>query len=133
MRELAALAKSEGMPIYGGERAPTSWTPEQRETVAALSGSLAVLAMVRADGLGERAATSERASDARGFAGAARDLAIVAGILTDKAQLLAGQPTTRAERVDTAELLTRLQRVLTGRSMPMALASGTDDPSGDDV
>jgi hypothetical protein len=90
------------MPVHGTDRAVNRWDPEAREAVAALSGELAVRAMVRADGLGERAAASDvKPSEARSLAGAARDLAIVAGILTDKAQLLAGQPTVRAERVDT--------------------------------
>ena len=96
VRELATELRENGaMPISYGAGYLNRWTPEQRETVAGLAGELATRAMLRADGLGERSATSERPSDARALAGAARDLAIVAGILTDKAQLLAGQPTTR--------------------------------------
>lgn len=126
-RAVETIARLAEMPSAIRGIGPNRWDAEQRESVAALSGELALRAMLRADSLGDRAASPEQTpSAARSLAGAAKDLAIVAGILTDKAQLLAGQPTVRAERVDTAELMARLSKVLTGRAMPMALATGTE-------
>ena len=108
------LATIAGTPVrvrFAGVTSP-EWTAEHRQTVAALAGRIAVEQMGNAEELGARAMESASSLDASRWASASKSLAIVSAILVDKAQLLAGQPTTRAERVDTAELTQRLHRLL---------------------
>ena len=90
----------------------TTWSPEARATVAAFSGTIAIRAMSAVDTLVGRTLDATNAKDAAQWANAARNLAIVAGIHTDKAQLLANQPTQRTERIDEADLRSRLTRLL---------------------
>lgn len=119
METIAVVA---GIPVRVRESGVMSpaWTPEHRATVAALAGAVAVGAMRDADELAAKAVRSDTAKDAAQWSAAARNLAVVAGICTDKAQLLAGAPTARVERVDTAELTARLQRLLGVRMLEPA-------------
>ena len=101
------------MPVNRSAVSVNRWNEAERESVADLAGHVASSAILEAGELLERAISLEiEPRAARALAGAAKDAAIVAGILVDKAELLSGRPTTRAERVDTAELRSRLGRLL---------------------
>lgn len=102
----------------------TLWDTAQRESVAGLAGELAVGAFRGADELARRAVGAELAPrETRALAGAAKDLAIMGAVLVDKAQLLAGAPTARVERVNADELMRRLGRVLNVESRTVPTSS----------
>jgi hypothetical protein len=101
-----------GMTVRVRRRAVNAWTPEERNVGAAIAGGVALDAMAVASQLLEAATTAESALEAGQLARAAKDAAVVAGIMTDKACLLAGEPTVRVERVDPVELRVRLDRLL---------------------
>ena len=124
---LAVVARTAGLPGRQAERTPARWSPEQRASVADLAGTVAVEAVEAARTF--LAVAIEQpdlpARDRRDLAGAARDAAVVAGILIDKANLITGLATQRIERVDADELRRRLAALLTVPSveLPAAVAA----------
>jgi len=121
---LELVARTAGLASHEARSSPTRWTAETRSTVADRAGTVAaeaieaasdlIAAAVQLDGLDPR--------DRRELAGAARDAAVVAGILIDKANLITGLATSRVERVDADELRRRLAVLLT---VPASTPSST--------
>jgi hypothetical protein len=121
-----ALARAARRIAVENPDAPLSeWSAAQRTAVAAYAGTIAVEAMAAAQELTARTLRAELAKDAAQWSVAARNLAVVAGIHIDKAQLLSNQPTARTERVDEAELRERLARLL---GMPAPIELPASDP-----
>ena len=119
---LGALAQLNGLPITPGR-----WSPEAVATMADTAGATAaqlVPAISAAGALALTAAIDGRSRDAHDLAAAARELAVTAGILVDKAQLLTGQATSRHETVDLDATLRRLAVI--GRQLaPIDASSST--------
>jgi len=121
------------MPVSVRESGITRWSEDHRQHVAAVAGELAVAGMTTASAMLERTMAATVAKDAASWSTAARNSAVVAGILIDKAQILTGQATQRVERLDVGEARTRLAELL-GLSVldvPSALADSTEGTASD--
>jgi hypothetical protein len=101
---------------------PHRWDAARRTAVADMAGSVAAESIQAARDLVAAAVDAQEmtARDRRELAGAARDCAVVAGILIDKANLITGLATSRVERVDADELRRRLSVLLSVDSVPLA-------------
>jgi hypothetical protein len=118
------VARAAGLPRIERNQPPHRWNAERRTEVADLAGTVAAEAIEAARDLIGAATSSQEmtARDRREMAAAARDAAVVAGILVDKANLITGLATSRVERVDADELRRRLAVLLSVEAMPAAVA-----------
>ena len=124
----ATIAELARMPVQERTAPLNAWTAERREDVAAIAGELAMAGIAAAGTFLERGLEATTAKDGSMWTSAARNSAVVAGILVDKAQILTGQATQRVERLDVGEARTRLAELL-GLSVldvPSALADSTE-------
>ena len=101
-----------GMTVRARRRAVNAWMVEEPEVAAAIAGGVAIDAMAVASQLLEAAITAASRVGGRLARACRQGRCGCRRHMTDKACLLAGEPTVRVQRVDPVERRARLDRLL---------------------